>query len=528
MGPFRRLKRTALATMAMLAMGGVAAGSASAAPQYVDSNVQFQSTANCSGLVGAHASTVGYLRDSASAAYPVPGDRYYGRINIGVGPTCTGSDAFRNFVQLPPNTSFDPGADPDGKVRCWYRTSPSNPWNEVTNDPGQPNACIEPQAAGNGYWDLGAPALGFGWEFEIHFPIKSTQVLNGNPMTAAIYSGAGGPNAMFPQIGVNLFTAPVTTINSGPGPGTTTNQTSPSFGFSANKQVQGFQCRLDSGSFGACSSPKGYSGLGNGQHTFRVLAISEGGTASAETTRTWTIDTAAPTATINSGPSGTTQQTSASFGFSSSESNSSFECKLDAGSFGACSSPKGYSGLSDGSHTFQVRARDGAGNVGNPATRTWTVDSTGATVPPTASITSGPSGTTTQTSASFGFTSSKPNSTFECKLDSGAYGGCTSPKSYSGLAVGSHTFQVRAKDAAGTGNPATRTWSVASSGGTGGTGETAGSGDDSATLCAAAQDKVKSAKKKLKKAKKSGSASKIKKAKKKLKKAKQAASEACA
>ena len=86
-------------------------------------------------------------------------------------------------------------------------------------------------------------------------------------------------------------------------------------------------------------------------------------------------DTTPPETTIDSGPSGTFTNSSASFTFSSSESGSTFECNLDGGSFGSCTSPKSYTGLSDGSHTFSVRARDGAGNVDStPAARTWVVD----------------------------------------------------------------------------------------------------------------------------------------------------------
>jgi hypothetical protein len=534
----RRKLIAVLPVVALLAV--LAASPASAAVGWSDGSPQFQSTANCSGLVGAHGSTIGQWRDPQSSAYPIPGERYYGRISIGVGPTCTGTDTFRYFTRLPANTQLDPGSDADGKVRCWYNTTPSNPntWVEIT---GQ-GLCIEPQNAGNGWWDLGVVTLGVGWAFEVHFPLRSTQTLGGNAVEANVFSGAGGPNAMWPTFPVTVYGAPVTSINSGPSG--TTNNTSPNFSFSANKQVQGFECRLDSGAYGACSSPKAYSGLGNGQHTFRVRALSQGGSATAETTRTWTIDSVAPTATINSGPSGTTQQTSASFGFSSSEAGSSFECRIDSGAYGACSSPKAYSGLSDGAHTFQVRATDAAGNVGNAATRNWTVDSTGATVPPTTTISSGPSGTTNETTATFGFTSSKPSSTFECQAAGGSlparpFEPCSSPKAYTGLADGVYTFKVRATAGGLLGNTATRQWTVNTTGGSGGGGTggggTGGGGDDgggsagdgSAAACTAAQDKVKSAKKKLKRAKKSGKAAKVKKAKKKLKKAKTAQRNVC-
>jgi hypothetical protein len=62
-------------------------------------------------------------------------------------------------------------------------------------------------------------------------------------------------------------------------------------------------------------------------------------------------------------------------------SGTTFECMLDEGGWEVCTSPKEYTGLSDGFHTFQVRARDAAGNVDpTPERRQWFVDDTSPTV----------------------------------------------------------------------------------------------------------------------------------------------------
>lgn len=95
----------------------------------------------------------------------------------------------------------------------------------------------------------------------------------------------------------------------------------------------------------------------------------------------WFIDdvriyNCAPDTSIDSGPAnGSTINTSStSFGFSSPFGAASFECSLDGGAYAPCTSPRNLTGLADGSHTFRVRAKEGASIDPTPAQRTFTVD----------------------------------------------------------------------------------------------------------------------------------------------------------
>ena len=170
-------------------------------------------------------------------------------------------------------------------------------------------------------------------------------------------------------------------------------------------------------------------------------------------------DDTAPGTTITAGPQLATNSTSATLEFSADEPGSTFQCRLDAGEWMPCTSPTVLSGLSEGGHTFSVRATDVAGNTeASVATRAWTVDTTA----PDTSITTGPSGTTNSRSATFEFSSSERDRAFECRLDAGDWAGCLSPKVLGGLADGPHTFSVRSKDELGNtdGSPAIRTFRV--------------------------------------------------------------------
>ena len=90
--------------------------------------------------------------------------------------------------------------------------------------------------------------------------------------------------------------------------------------------------------------------------------------------RSFTAETDPPAATINSGPSGVTNDSTPTFTFSSDEHGSTFECRVDGAAFASCSSPHTRAPLGDGAHTFQVRAIDAPGNVSPVVSRSFTVD----------------------------------------------------------------------------------------------------------------------------------------------------------
>lgn len=127
-----------------------------------------------------------------------------------------------------------------------------------------------------------------------------------------------------------------------------------------------------------------------GTWTLRVRDLFEGdpGTLEGWGTSTSTATCARnPQTTITSGPPADAfvESTSASFQFTATEApgNPPFECRLDGQSFAPCQAPgsQSYSGLSQGQHTFEVRAIDAQGEADpSPASRTWAVDTVGPAV----------------------------------------------------------------------------------------------------------------------------------------------------
>ena len=140
---------------------------------------------------------------------------------------------------------------------------------------------------------------------------------------------------------------------------------------------------------------------GSGTGTLRLNMVNGSGVSAVIvnlpfTGQAYTIDLIPPDTSITAQPPALTNSASARFSFTGSDTGvgvAGFQCRLDGGTFTNCISPVSFSGLSDASHTFDVRAIDAAGNTdASPASVTWVVDTT----PPSISI-GPPSSTLTRT-----------------------------------------------------------------------------------------------------------------------------------
>jgi PKD repeat protein len=255
-------------------------------------------------------------------------------------------------------------------------------------------------------------------------------------------------------------TPPVAHVDGGPS-GTIETDTA-SFEFSANEKAS-FRCQLDERPVDDCTSPRGYAGLADGDHVFSVTATDLAGNVGKPATRSFHVENRPPQTEIESGPPAHAGSSSAEFEFGADEEASGFECALDEGAFGACSTPDVIGGLADGEHTLRVRAIDTAGKQDpTPAVWTWVVD----THAPQTTIASGPSGLTRHRGP-FGFSSDEAVDHYECAVDESQYASCGSGYALPGdLADGEHTLRVGAVDLAGNvdASPAERTLTLDTTG----------------------------------------------------------------
>ncbi|HWK29702.1 MAG TPA: M36 family metallopeptidase, partial [Solirubrobacter sp.] len=218
------------------------------------------------------------------------------------------------------------------------------------------------------------------------------------------------------------------------------NDSTPTFAFSSAEPGVAFECALDDGAFGVCTSPWTLGPLADGFYTFRVRAV--GG---AEVAATFTISTVRPVAAITGGPSGLTNDARPEFTLASSPPGATFTCALDDAVPAPCTSPLRLE-VTDGAHTLTVRAVDQYGNVSDPVTRQFVVD----TEPPETAITSGPPAEVHAGPVAFSVRFDEGR--VDCSLD-GVAASCSTIWRAEELALGEHVFRAWAVDAAGNADP---------------------------------------------------------------------------
>jgi Ca2+-binding RTX toxin-like protein len=183
-------------------------------------------------------------------------------------------------------------------------------------------------------------------------------------------------------------TAPDTTFSSTP-PAVTTGS-SATFVMAPGDAGTTFKCGVDTTTLTPCSSPFSIDGLTAGTHTVRAAAVDRAGNVDATPVAyTWSVDQSAPDTTIATGPTGPTTDSTPDFTFSGTPAAdvTGYECRItEQGStaivpFTTCSTPYAGAALDDGSYTFEVRARDAAGNKdATPASRSFVLSQGAASV----------------------------------------------------------------------------------------------------------------------------------------------------
>jgi hypothetical protein len=201
-----------------------------------------------------------------------------------------------------------------------------------------------------------------------------------------------------------------------------------------------------------CTSPFSPTLTSEGAYVLEVVSTDAAGNVGHDV-HGFTIDLTPPTVTITAVPPDPTNDTTPTFGFVTGGAPVSIRCRIDGtpdvDCVGSYTSPVA---LGSGAHTFYVTVADAAGNQAT-ASRAFTVDTT----PPDTVILTGEPARTNHTTGTFTF-SSEAGTTFQCRLDQGAFAACSTPHTTGTLPEGFHTFEVRAVDAAGNADPTPAAW----------------------------------------------------------------------
>jgi plastocyanin len=270
-------------------------------------------------------------------------------------------------------------------------------------------------------------------------------------------------------------TGPTTTIGN-PKPPTPNPGTSLTFKFSSNEPGT-FECSLEgpdkAHAFSTCASDTGktYANLASGSYTFKVRSTDLAGNQGSAASYAFTVDTSLspPETSIVTKPPDPSGSTSADFTYSSTKAGSTFECKMDGEAFSPCpATGKSYAGLTPGSHTFEVRAKDDKNNpdptpasysfsvvfpVTPPEVKPPEVTPPPAPTAPDTKLTAKPKAKSKDKTPTFKFSATASGATFECQLDGKAFKACRSPLTTKPLKPGKHSFKVRAVGPSGLKDP---------------------------------------------------------------------------
>ncbi len=212
--------------------------------------------------------------------------------------------------------------------------------------------------------------------------------LNGDSRRDLVTANNGGDNV---SVLLNRIDVPEITAIVPNSPANDNNPKVTGTGAEANSTVKVYGDSTCTGAVLGSGSAANFNGatgvtatvLGDQTTNLRVTATDTAGNASAcSALRSYTEDSTPPDTQIDTSPPDPSSDNTGDFEFSSTLGGISFQCRVDTASFTACSSPHATAALSDGSHTFEVRAVDAANNVDRfPSLYTWTVDTVPVAAP---------------------------------------------------------------------------------------------------------------------------------------------------
>ena len=172
-------------------------------------------------------------------------------------------------------------------------------------------------------------------------------------------------------------------------------------------------------------------------------------------TESWQIP---PSCVLSSKPESSTKNPQASFTFDE-DSNVSYECRLDGGSFETCSSPQTYNLTAEGNHSFELKCTSSGGQPSS-TTYTWNLDKTA----PVITFTKTPGNHSSQNIDTFEFQVTETGSgvkSIKCRLNNrGSFQTCSSPYTTSNLSEGDYSLDVEVTDNVGLKDKITHFWTV--------------------------------------------------------------------